>query len=407
MKQTIHLTTKQTLTQMMHRSLMILQMPQLELAALILEEVEKNPLLELESASVLEPVIPETLAAPPSFHELLLAQMREAMPQMQEMGEKLLGELDEKGFLTTPLSELSSSLHVPISTLEEAVRILKTLDPPGIFASNLQEAFLLQLERLGLQGTLPFRIVQEAFEDLLAGKYSSLKKKFKATALQIQKAIQQLALLKARPLSELGPKYGGAPLRPIYPDLCIEEKEGVWVADPWEEALPKVRLNEHLFKAAPQDPTMRGFFAGAKWLLRSIQRRKHLLGSIGAYVAQKQRAFFDGEGGPHRISTQELALKFGVHESTIFRAIAGKIIESPLGLIPMQQLVFQPKNRAAKELLQRLINQEEALGPMTDAKLALELKKSGVEVARRTIAKYRKQLKIGKTAARKYTKDFL
>jgi RNA polymerase sigma-54 factor len=401
MKLQPQMAAKHVLTQMLHRSLEILQLPQIELAALILEEIEKNPLLELESGSLLEPFFASNLQATDSFHERLWAQMREALPGEEQIGEKLIGELDEKGFLLTPLQELSHLLQIPLIKLEEILRVVKTFDPPGLFASNLQEAFMLQLERRGQHKTLAAKIIQESFDDFLSGRYGVIKKKFRASSVQLQEAIQQIGSLKTRPVDNCGLQ----PLPLIYPDLRIEQVDGAWIVALWEDALPKFRLNERYLQLSsiqsPQNQTMRGFLATAKWLIRSIQRRKDLLVSIGKYLARKQGAFFEEDEVPQRLSTQELAGEFGVHESTIFRAIANKYIESPRGLIPMRLLVSSPLNRSTKDLLESLIAKEEPLEPLTDEMLARELEKSGYKVARRTIAKYRKQLKISASSIRK------
>ena len=260
---------------------------------------------------------------------------------------------------------------------------------------------MLQLERRGQHKTLAAKIIQESFDDFLSGRYGVIKKKFRASSVQLQEAIQQIGSLKTRPVDNCGLQ----PLPLIYPDLRIEQVDGAWIVALWEDALPKFRLNERYLQLSsiqsPQNQTMRGFLATAKWLIRSIQRRKDLLVSIGKYLARKQGAFFEEDEVPQRLSTQELAGEFGVHESTIFRAIANKYIESPRGLIPMRLLVSSPLNRSTKDLLESLIAKEEPLEPLTDEMLARELEKSGYKVARRTIAKYRKQLKISASSIRK------
>ncbi len=392
------LAAKHVLTQMLHRSLEILQLPQIELAALVLEEVEKNPLLELESGSVLQPFVGAEPVAVDSFHERLWAQMREALPGQEAIGEKLIIELDERGFLTIPATDLSAFLQIPLPQLNLVLQKVKTFDPPGLFASNLQEAFLLQLERLGQEKTLGFRIVQERFADLLAGRYAVIKKKFRVSSTQLQEAIQQIARLKTRPIDNDHTR----PLAPIYPDFRVEQIDGAWVIEIMEDAVPKFRWNERCVQMYSSCPAMRSFKATAKWLFRSIQRRKDLLASIAKYLARKQGAFFEGCEEPKQLSARALAVEFGVHESTIFRAIAGKYVESPRGIIPLRLLVTAPPNRHAKEMLRHLIEKEPFLEPLTDEKLAFELEKSGHKVARRTIAKYRKQLNIGAAFSRKH-----
>jgi RNA polymerase sigma-54 factor len=182
----------------------------------------------------------------------------------------------------------------------------------------------------------------------------------------------------------------------------VEQVDGAWVAELMEDIVPKFRWNARCVQMYSSCPAMSSFKATAKWLFRSIQRRKDLLTSIAKYLARKQGAFFEGCEAPKQLSASVLAEEFGVHESTIFRAISGKYMESPRGIVPLRLLVTASPNRRAKEMLQRLIEQEPFLEPLTDEKLALELEKSGYKVARRTIAKYRKQLNIGAASSRKH-----
>jgi RNA polymerase sigma-54 factor len=393
MKLQPQLAAKHVLTQMLHRSLEILQLPQLELAALILEEVEKNPLLELESNSVLEPYITSGPVAPDSLYHRLSAEMREALPGEEALGRQLIAHLDEHGFLCTPFDELCASLHVSPAQLEPILRTLKTFDPPGVFAKDTQEALLIQLDRKEQQNTLAFRLIQEAYADLLAGRYAKLKKQFRITSRQLQAALEQIRSLKTRPIEPCTQEASC-----IYPDLRAQQVDGAWKVELWEEGLPKFRWNEKYLALSTKDPIVRGFLTTAKWLLRSIQRRKELLLSIGRFVVRKQEPFFEGQGSLRPLSAGILAIELGVHESTIFRAVSGKYMESPLGVMPMHYLISPPPNRSVKEVLCRLITQENK--PLTDEILSHELAKSGFKIARRTVAKYRKELKLGSSSRR-------
>ena len=385
---------KHVLTQMLHQSLAILQLPQLELSALILKEIEKNPLLELESEFVLEPNVTEKGSYTISFHDQILLQIREALPGREWIGEKLLQELDERGYLCTPLCELATYLGISLFELEEVVSILKTLDPPGLFASNLQESLLIQLRRQQKHKTMLYKIVGEAFEEILAGRFSKVQKKLHICKADLHEALRGLFHLSLCPM---GSKE--EPAAPIYPDFRIEQMGDAWAVIPIEESLPKFRINT-IYQKAPLCSTVRGFLASAKLLLRSIQRRKDLLSEMMNYLVHKQSAFFEG-GQLVPIATKALANKFGVHESTIFRATLHKYIESPRGFFPMRMLIPTSLQRSMKEMVQYWTQQESARRPLTDAQLALKLEKLGYKVARRTIAKYRKQLKIRKSFMRK------
>lgn len=379
MKLQPQLSAKHVLTHMLHRSLEILQLPQLELAAFILEEVEKNPVLELVSHSKLEPVCAARVTAEEPVYSDLWRQAKEALPGQEKMAAALFAQLDEWGFLQEPSIES-----------EEILAVLKTLDPPGVFAKDLQEAFQLQLERQRKEKTVAYRIVTEGFADFLAGRYAALKKRFRVSAKELQDGIEKISQLKTRPL--YSDKLEVVPS--IYPDLEIEEGK----VSLREEGIPKFRMNEKYLSL--RDETMREFAATAKWLYRSVERRKKLILAIGQYLVKKQRLFFEGEAGPVRISAKELAAALGVHESTIFRATAGKYMETPRGMISLRMLISTPANGSVKEVLRRLVEQENSTEPHTDESLMRELAKAGFKVARRTIAKYRKELKISTSSTR-------
>ena len=150
-----------------------------------------------------------------------------------------------------------------------------------------------------------------------------------------------------------------------------------------------------------QKETMKGFTTSANWLIQAIERRRQLLLSIATHLVKNQTAYLDNTGPLEPICPAELALLFGVHESTISRALADKYIASPLGVIPLRSLVSSHGNEPAKQLLIQLIARENKQKPLTDDQLAESLRKFGHDVARRTVAKYRMQCKIGSAMTRK------
>ena len=385
------------LTQSMQRSLEILQLSQLELGTLIQEEIEKNPLLELESQPFSkQPIEPQVLfekQALPSLSAFLLAQIREIFPlqQTREVAELMIGLLDERGLLSDPLDPLQESI----------LPSLHTLLPAGIFARSIQEAFLLQLERIGKKDSLAFHIVNLTYDDFIHGRFKKIKKRLDCSETDLKQAIHTIAKLTTRPASQFEIPH----TETVYPDLQIQKIQGKWVVESMEEALPTFRIKTEYFHLAglskEQKETILNFKTAAKWLLRSIERRRQLIKSIGTHLAKIQTNYLNGEGALISFCPEELALLFGVHESTISRALADKYVESPLGLIPLKSLVSSHGNDPAKRLLKQLIQRENKQQPYTDDQLAAEMEKAGLPVARRTIAKYRRQLKIQSAKARK------
>jgi RNA polymerase sigma-54 factor len=378
------------MTYALRQSLEILQMTQLELAQWLRGEIEKNPLLELNHEKGARRFETE-LESTPTLYEHIQKQIRETFSLEREthIAEELANQLDERGFISSV-----EERHQPV------LSILQTFDPPGIFARNLQESLLLQLKAKGKENSLPYQIVSHCFEDLLHGRYGAIRKKLNVSDLS--SAISELSLLAFRPAHV----FSHEPTVPILPDLAIAQIEGGWTIELIEDELPQFQMNENYETVDPETheelETMRDYKTSAKWVLRSLNRRRKLLRTLGKILVCKQAKFLSQKGPISQLTIQELTEKLGVHESTLSRALAGKYVATPRGIIPLRSLITSsPETENARLLLEKLVKGENKKEPLTDEQLAKELKAKGYKVARRTISKYRGQLKIGSASQRK------
>ncbi len=380
----------------MQQSLAILQMPQIELRELIQEEIDKNPLLE-EIGNSKKQIFEKEIAAQDSLYENLLRQIRENLPERKEsqIGEKILENIDEKGFLSVPLAEIGEE-----SEIQKVLEVMQTFHPPGIFARNLQESILIQLKAQGYENTTLFTLVQNHYPDLLHGRYSVLKKIY--PYLDLAEAIQKLASLPLRPLNCLKEEI----LAPIIPDITIRKTETGWSVGTNDEELPKFLIHSRYdsveTSSLEEQKTMQAWRSQGKWLLNALSRRKKILLEIGILLTRRQSAYLSQKGALKAFTNQELSLELGLHESTISRALSGKYAETPQGIIPLKSLLTSaPLIKEAKKLLQELIRQEDRNSPLTDEELSEKLKQKGYSIARRTISKYRGELKIQSAPKRK------
>ncbi|MBI5272379.1 MAG: RNA polymerase factor sigma-54 [Chlamydiia bacterium] len=384
----------------LHQSLQLLQMPQLELSQWLLAEIENNPLLELDTmgqTSVRHDF--STIESPLTLHEHLLHQIQEHFTQPQQhIAHLLLEALDERGFLECSLNALSHQHNLPRETFERVLPILQTFDPPGIFAQNLRECLLIQLQ--DKPNSDAYKIVSSHFEHLLRKRFEKIKKSLKIDDLS--PAILTLARLHLRPSASFRQET------PIWirADLTMTKTGKTWIIETPEEMLPKFHLNTRYLTLSPDEPeekkSLRKWVVQGKWLLKSLERRRLLLREVGALLARKQAAFLEQRGELQQITAQEIATKLQIHESTLSRALAGKYVQTPRGCIALKSLLSaSPETLTAKEALQRLIAQENRKEPLSDTQLADTLQQSGIVLARRTIAKYRKELKISSAAQRK------
>lgn len=378
----------------LRQSLEILQMTQLELGQWLRSEIEKNPLLEL-NASNRKKKFDLDVAAPVNLYEHLQQQIREnfSCPKEQQMALICLENLDERGFLST-----DTIVQKPT---EKVLAVLQTFDPPGIFARNLKEALLVQLQMKGKSNSLAFQLVQNCFDELLHGRYTAIKKKLDCPNLN--EAIQDLSQLSFRPASA----FRQEPVASIHPDIHIARVEKGWTLELVEDDLPKFHIQEEYMDLYPdtkeEQQTLRTFKTEAKWIFRSLNRRRKLLREIGRFLLCKQAAYLDQKGPLNLLTMRDIAEKLEIHESTLSRALAGKYASTPRGIIPLRSLISSaPATDTAREILEKLISSEDKRNPLTDEQLASELKQKGFLVARRTISKYRSQLKIGSATQRKH-----
>ncbi len=373
------------------QALAILQMPQQELGAWLRSEIEKNPLLELKAAGPKKGIMPE-IPARIHLYEHLQSQIREHFSDEKELriAEDILERLDERGFVDGPLTECQR----PILT------VMQTFDPPGIFARNLQEALILQLRAEGKTGTPAYDLVQNSYEDLLHGRYAAIKKRLGSGDLS--QAMSHLARLSMRPAQG----FWEEPISPVYPDLRIERVDGGWrlelIEDEWPQFQIQTEYLEAKTESIEEQEALRMFKTGAKWIFRVLNRRQKMLREIGRALICRQAAFLDQKGPLVPFGVKELAEQLGIHESTLSRALSGKYAATPRGLLLLRSLVTaDPAASHGREALQQLIDGEDKGRPLTDQELTENLRLKGFSLARRTIAKYRTQLKIGSASQRK------
>lgn len=382
----------------------ILQMPKLELATWLHQEIEKNPILELpEPKGFL--AIDET-ASTPSLYEHLCREIKDAFSDRfeQKIAETIVGFLDEKGFLSTPLVEIAELFQCSLSKLETILKKIQSFDPPGIGARNIQECFLLQLEAKA--PCIAKEIVERHFDDLLHGRYVKIKKKLQIDSRELTIAIEKLAKLNLRPAS--GFKELPAPAK--IADLKATKVDGKWFIEILDEEFPPIQIRQDWSDlvpklAAAEKKSIKTWLIAAKWLKRSLCRRNRLLIQLASELLNKQTEYLDKGGVLEPITTQDLAKSLEVHESTIHRTLTEKMIEGPWGVASLRSfLPLSATTNHHKKILEKLIEQENKTKPLTDEELSSLFKLKGVALARRTIAKYRKELKLGPASRRKLQK---
>jgi RNA polymerase sigma-54 factor len=449
-----NLSQQQTLAPQMRKSLEVLQANTMELSQIVRQALELNPVLEdvTESLSLdAEAPDPETadslehlnetdddwrdfdiasgkaspwsaddeerrqflydsIVAPESLQQHLQQQLDFSMvePEVRQAAQALLGNLDARGFLDLPVRELGERLGLKAADLAAALKLVQSFDPPGVGAAGIAESLLLQLELAGRGGTLEYRIVRDHLEALARRQYAQIARALGATEERIAEAAESIGRLSPNPGGAFEPS--GNPY--ILPDVVIERGEdGSWGARLTDEQLPSLRINDFykdMIGSSRVDAKTRQFLrdqiSDGRSLIRSIALRQETILAIAHKIIENQTLFL--EKGPRHLrplTMTGIAEDLSMHNATISRAVAGKYVLTPHGLMEMRSFFatgYQTdagegvSNTAVREALQQLVNRELPSKPLTDAALTKLLAEQGIQIARRTVAKYREQLNI-------------
>lgn len=378
----------------MHQSLHALELPIVELAEWVRQEIDNNPLLEYtESDQDSKPhfFIDHYPNPPPTLYEHLIEQIKEILtsPQELHLAEKIIGNLDEKGFLSLPLQELCHD--IPLAT--KVLKHIQQCEPTGIGAFNTQHSLLLQLERKGQKERLAYRILRDHYDDFLHNRLPFLANTLQTPLKTIKACVQnEIRSLHLHP----GYAFKNSPVPYIHPDLTIHEKE----VSVNEQLLPSFKLSDQRLT-----PPLYPYLQGAKRVIEILDRRKSTLQKIGTFLLKKQQGFLIHQESLLPLSLRETAQALELHESTISRAVKDKYIDSSRGLLLLRDLFVSkeasPGYSEIKQLIHDLIQKENKHSPYSDEALARQLKQLGMPCARRTIAKYREELSIPHSSLRR------
>jgi len=353
----------------------------------------------------------------PTLFEHLMAQAREALPEPEEIAiaETLIGNLDDHGFIKTPLTEMAILQNCTVEALEKVLEVIQTFHPCGIGARDLRESLLIQLEAQEKQGTLAFAIIEKHFDDLLHNHIPAIKKGLHCTAEEIEEMIaNHIAHLDLHPGTQLARQVTTF----IVPDISIHQEGDQLVVAVNNEYVPSLKLNTHYLRML-DDPTLakdtREFIqqkvVSAKWLLRNILQRNDTLERIGQVLAKQHRDFFiNPAGNLVPLTMKVVAEELEMHESTIARAVSHKYIDTPKGLLPLRYfftsgLTTQEgtdiSSSTVRDLIKDLIADEDKSQPLSDQTLSTLIKEKGIQCARRTVAKYRVALGLSTAQQRR------
>ena len=432
-------TTKLVMTTELRQAITILQYSTLELADYLKEEALENPLMELKENSSWENALSGDSSSiayrKPAYnqddekrspldqirskddhlHARLLEQVRDLSLSKRERSILifLVENINDAGYLTVSLDEAARLLHVHENDVVRAFERFRMFDPPGVGARSLQECLLWQLESLGHDSLLAEDIVAHDLDLFANKKWNELAKKYDVTLKDIQEAADLIQSLDPKP----GASFGDDTTRYLIPDITVEHVEGKYIVTINDYLLPNIQLNrQYQYMLSQTDKSEAQTYIHEKynkmmWLIKSIEQRRFTLLRLTEAIVEKQKEFLEkGMLYLKPMTLKEIADEIGVHESTVSRAIRNKVVQTPRGIYELKDF-FTSKvqsasgegasSKAVKLVIQSLIDKEDKRKPLSDQKIVELLKDEGIEVSRRTVAKYRDEMKIPSSSKRK------
>jgi RNA polymerase sigma-54 factor len=364
------------------------------------------------------PPIENTLSTSASLADHLLWQlsMQTDEPTTREIGEAIIGNLDDDGYLVATVEELAAMGPWSTDDVEKALNLVQGFDPVGVASRDLQECLLIQLRHFGHAGTAAERIVTEHMRLLQNHQVPELARKLGMSIDDLKQHIELIRHLDPKP----GSRHNPSQSQYVIPDVYVVKVEDAYVALLNEEGLPQLRISpvyrRLLDKGASEntDETrayVKDKFRSALWLIKSVEQRQKTIHKVATSIINFQRDFLDhGIEYLRPLVLRDVANDIGMHESTVSRVVTNKYMHTPQGVFEMKYFFHSGiassygeavSSVTIKQRIRKIIEQEDPRKPLSDSKIVSILQREGLELARRTIAKYREELKIPTSNQRK------
>jgi len=358
----------------------------------------------------------------------------ELSPRQSMLADEFIGNVADDGYLACSLEEILTGVNdviqkaaeesdrdmedVPLYTMSEAeemLGVIQSLDPPGVGARDLRECLMLQQREAGLEQSVPFRLVRDCYDELINHRWSEISKRFGISPSDVQRAADEIAKLDPKPgliYSERSDNY-------IIPDLIVDKIDGKYHIFLNDVNFPRLKLSRTYQEIARDKKKFDGenkeFISNklnsANWMIQAIEQRRQTMLKVMNYIVERQREFFEkGVQFLKPLTLREVAEVISMHESTVSRVTNEKFVQTPRGVLPLKFFFSSGLSttdgedvsaRGIKAQIEKLVADEDPKHPLTDQAIVNILKETGVQIARRTVAKYRDQLGVLSARMRK------
>ena len=344
-----------------------------------------------------------------SLAQHLMAQVRDTDLSDEDRGiaELLIGNVDDYGFLMATVEELAASTNLPAEKILQVLKVVQSFEPVGVGARDLRECLMLQLERAGKDGTLEYRIIRDHMEALGKRRIPEIARGTGQSVEDVQAALARISRLEPRP----GRAFLPVVEQYVAPEVFVVKNGDEFTVTTNDEQIPHLRISnvyKDLMSAGENNAEVKNYIRekirAGKFLIKSLHLRQATIGNIGREIVKRQREFME-KGVAHLkpMTMAQVAEVVGVHETTVSRAVSGKYIQTPQGVFELKYFFTaglqnahgdDVSNTSVKDMIADIFKNENAAKPLSDQEVVKMLTAKGINIARRTVAKYRDELGI-------------
>jgi RNA polymerase sigma-54 factor len=445
---TIEQTQKLSMTPELIQAIQILQYNNLELNDYIQKELLENPVLESEKSDNVKEIDIRDKIVEANYDEasykqweyspdddendytyeqyvseedtlsdylLMQLELSNLKGKKLNIGRYIIEALDDNGYLTLSIEEVAQATHSAVGEVEDVLNFIQTFDPCGVGARNLSECLIIQLASKGLLTDEIEYIIDNMLESLAENKIALIAKTVGLKNQEVQEIADLIRTLEPKP----GRLFAsGDTTRYVVPDIYVEEINGEYVVTTNDTSVPKLMVSSYyskLSKQAAEDDELNKYltdrFNSAVWLIKSIEQRKQTIYNVASSVVKYQQEFFEkGERFMKPLTLRQIADEVGIHESTVSRSINGKYMQSPRGVFELKYFFTSGvssddgegvSSNSVKYLIKEIIDGEDPKSPFSDQDMVELLKEKGIDISRRTVAKYREGMNILSSSKRR------
>jgi RNA polymerase sigma-54 factor len=348
-------------------------------------------------------------------HLLSQVRMMDVDEHVYRVVEHLVFSLDEEGRLAETAEQIADTLLVPIPLAQQAIDLLRSLDPAGVGARDLRDCLLMQLDRMSYVRPLTRRIVELHLDDLAMNRIPKIARD---TGASVEDVKDSWAFIRDHLNPHPGADFHESRNSTVTPDVIVDEVDGRFEVRAERGTIPELAISptyKNLLQQARSDPRVHEYLRrkieAAKWFIEAVHQRQNTIQRIASEIVSRQQDFLR-EGVRHLrpMKMQDVADAVGVHISTVSRAISGKYIQTPQGILDLKRFFSggtvsdsgeMVSQRAVKDKLREIVENEDKQNPLSDDQLVDALKEAGLQIARRTVTKYRKALGLESSTRRR------